>query len=78
VQSVVLSGVLLIIGVQIMITALLADLVSANRKLTEEMLVKLRRMESASPGLLADSGVRALNPRTEGPQVSQTSKESPA
>lgn len=78
VQSVVLSGVLLIIGVQIMITALLADLVSANRKLTEEMLVKLRRMESASPGLPADSGVRALNPRAQERSAPAAAEESPA
>ena len=65
VQSVVLSGVLMIIGVQVMITAMLADIVSANRKLTEEALVKLRRLEAATQALPADAGVRSLNPRTQ-------------
>ena len=63
VQSVILSGVLLIIGVQLMITAMLADIVSANRKLTEDALVKLRRLESVMQALPADAGVKSLNPR---------------
>ena len=62
---IVLSGVLMIIGVQVMITAMLADIVSANRKLTEEALVKLRRLEAATQALPADAGVRSLNPRTQ-------------
>lgn len=60
VQSVVLSGVLLIIGVQVIVMALLADLVAANRKLTEEMLVKMRRLESSIDVRPSDRGVRRL------------------
>jgi len=63
IQSVVLSGALMVIGVQFVITALLADLVSANRKLTEEALLKLRRIESAVDLQPADGGYRELNPR---------------
>ena len=65
IQSVVLSAALLIIGVQLVITALLADLVSANRKLTEDALLKLRRMESAMELQPSDGGYRSLNPRTQ-------------
>ena len=54
VQSVVLSAALLVIGVQLGMMALLADLVAANRKLTEEGLVRLRRLESAATYSVAD------------------------
>jgi len=47
IQSLILAAALLVIGVQLAITALLADLVSANRHLAEETLVRLRRLESA-------------------------------
>ena len=46
VQSLILAAALLVIGVQLAITALLADLVSANRHLAEEALVRLRRLEA--------------------------------
>ena len=49
VQSLILASALLIIGVQLAITAMLADLVSANRKLSEETLVRLRRLEASQP-----------------------------
>ena len=48
IQSLILASALLVIGVQLAITAMLADLVSANRKLSEEALVRLRRLESAN------------------------------
>lgn len=48
IQSLVLASALLVIGVQLAITAMLADLVSANRKLGEEALVRLRRLEAAA------------------------------
>ena len=47
IQSLILASALLVIGVQLAITAMLADLVAANRKLGEEALVRLRRLESA-------------------------------
>ena len=61
VQSVILSGVLMIIGVQVGMLALLADLVSANRKLVEESLVRLRRLESAQARTPYDPPSRRLN-----------------
>lgn len=45
VQSLILVAILLIIGVQFAIMGLLADLVAANRKLSEQVLLHLRRIE---------------------------------
>jgi glycosyltransferase involved in cell wall biosynthesis len=61
VQSVILSGVLMIIGVQVGMLALVADLVSANRKLVEESLVRLRRLESAQDRTPYDPPSTRLN-----------------
>ena len=45
VQSVVLSAALLIVGVQIFVIGLVADLVSSNRKIIEEILYRLRKID---------------------------------
>lgn len=45
VQSVILAAVLLIIGFQIGLIGLLADLISFNRKIMEEVLYRMRKME---------------------------------
>jgi hypothetical protein len=47
VQSVILSAVLLIIGFQILLIGLVADLISFNRKILEEVLFRLRRIETS-------------------------------
>jgi glycosyltransferase involved in cell wall biosynthesis len=60
IQSLILAAALLIIGVQLAITAMLADLVSANRKLAEESLVRLRRLESAQPSADNDAPTVSL------------------
>ena len=49
-QSLILSAVLLIVGFQIVLIGLLADVISANRKLTEELLYRVRSMEAVSAG----------------------------
>jgi glycosyltransferase involved in cell wall biosynthesis len=49
IQSVILSAVLLIVGFQILLIGLLADLVSGNRKIMEEVLYRLRRVELEMP-----------------------------
>ena len=46
VQSVVLSAALLGIGVQIVVMGLLADLIGANRKLVEDVLHRVKRLEA--------------------------------
>ena len=45
VQSLILSAVLMIVGFQIILIGLVADVISSNRKLTEELLYRIRSME---------------------------------
>ncbi len=45
IQSLILSSVLMIIGFLIMIVGLLADLISANRRLIEDSLYRLKKIE---------------------------------
>ncbi|MBN1870691.1 MAG: glycosyltransferase family 2 protein [Candidatus Omnitrophica bacterium] len=45
VQSLILAAALLIIGFQVLIVGLLADLISANRRLIEDALLRIKRME---------------------------------
>ncbi len=61
VQSVVLSAALVGIGVQIVLMGLLADLIGANRKLVEDVLHRVKRLEAVTPceGSDAGSGDRA-------------------
>ncbi len=47
VQSLILSAVLLIVGFQVGLIGVVADLVSFNRKILEETLYRLRRLELA-------------------------------
>jgi hypothetical protein len=44
-QSLILSAVLMIVGFQVALIGLLADVISANRKLLEDVLYRLRRLE---------------------------------
>jgi len=46
VQSLILSAVLLIVGFQIVLIGLLADLIGFNRKILEEILYRLRKLDS--------------------------------
>jgi glycosyltransferase involved in cell wall biosynthesis len=45
VQSLILSAAFLIVGFQVMLIGLLADLIAANRRLIEETLYRLKRLE---------------------------------
>jgi len=58
--TIVLAGVLLAISFQMFLTGLLASLISSNRKLSEEVLLKLRKMESKSSR-------EAVQPQRENP-----------
>ena len=44
-QSLILSAVLMIVGFQIILIGLMADVISASRKLTEELLYRVRSLE---------------------------------
>ncbi len=59
VQSLILSAVLLIVGFQVLLIGLLADVLSANRKLTEELLYRVRSLEA--------DGVSVTGPAREKP-----------
>jgi glycosyltransferase involved in cell wall biosynthesis len=66
VQSVILSAVLLIVGFQIILIGLLADVMSGNRKLIEDVLYRVRVMELANPATARDDESRkeeAATPR---------------
>lgn len=45
IQSVILSAVLLIVGFQVLLIGLLADLIGFNRKIIEDALFRIRRLE---------------------------------
>ena len=51
VQSLILASILLIIGFQTMLIGLLADLISVNRRVNEELLLRLRRTQLETPKL---------------------------
>jgi len=46
VQSVILAAVFLVTGFQTWLIALLADLIAVNRRLSEEVLIRLKKLES--------------------------------
>ncbi len=45
IQSLILSAILLIVGFQVLLIGLVADLIGFNRKILEEVLYRLRRAE---------------------------------
>lgn len=49
VQSLILAAVFLIVGFITFLIGLIADLVSFNRKILEEVLIRLRRMDTETP-----------------------------
>ena len=53
-QSLILAAILMIVGFQIMVIGLVADLIAANRRLNEEMLYRLRKIELRSSPAVAD------------------------
>ena len=50
VQSLILSAVLVILGFQIFVLGVVADLIAANRKLTEDVLYRVRKGQRVDPG----------------------------
>jgi glycosyltransferase involved in cell wall biosynthesis len=47
IQSLILSAILVIVGFQVMVIGLVADLIAANRRLNEDILYRVRKMELA-------------------------------
>jgi hypothetical protein len=55
IQSLILATILLIVGVQVLILGLVADLMATNRRLLEDTLYRVRRLELDSPAQERDS-----------------------
>jgi glycosyltransferase involved in cell wall biosynthesis len=55
IQSLVVSAVFLIIGFQVWVIGILADLISVNRRLSEEVLYRMKRRETLSKGNSVES-----------------------
>jgi len=49
IQSLILAAILIIIGFQVILIGLVADVLAANRKLLEEVVYRLRRRDAADP-----------------------------
>lgn len=63
VQSVVLTALSLIVGVLMLALALIADLIAVNRKLSEQILLRVRRLEQSKiPDSSASQGSKASPP----------------
>ena len=58
-QSLILAAVLLIIGFQVLLIGLLADLISGNRKILEDVQYRVRRLELGENGATGDSTAAA-------------------
>lgn len=56
IQSLILSAVLMIVGFQVVLIGLVADVISGNRKLLEDLLYRVRRMELERPAARRDDG----------------------
>jgi glycosyltransferase involved in cell wall biosynthesis len=62
-QSLILSAVLMIVGFQVVLIGLVADLIAGSRKLLEDVLVRVRRLEARSGAGRPEAGVNdALAP----------------
>jgi glycosyltransferase involved in cell wall biosynthesis len=75
IQSLILAAVFLIVGFQTMLIGLVADLISVNRRLSEEVLIRLRRLEA--PAAPAPARPREARPQRE-PQQQPPRRDRPA
>ena len=50
IQSLILSAIFIIVGFQILLFGVIADLISFNRQIAEEAVYRLRRLEAATDG----------------------------
>jgi hypothetical protein len=58
-QSLILAAILMIVGFQIMVIGLVADLIAANRRLNEEVLYRLRKIELQNSTSVGDAPFEA-------------------
>jgi hypothetical protein len=59
VQSLLLAAILSIVGVQILVLGLVADLMATNRRLLEDVLYRVRRLELQFPSRRGESDLHA-------------------
>jgi glycosyltransferase involved in cell wall biosynthesis len=69
IQSVVLSAVLLIVGFQVILIGLMADLIGFNRKILEELLYRSKSKEASSPVKLQLSDRSSYNRTKAGESI---------
>ena len=62
IQSLILAAVLMIVGFQVLLIGLLADVISANRKLLEDLVYRVRSMELTDRSHDEHSGSEAPSP----------------
>jgi glycosyltransferase involved in cell wall biosynthesis len=65
-QSLVIGSVFLIVGFQILLIGLLADVISANRKLLEDLVYRVRSLELPQPSVEPDAEEEPVAPRPAG------------
>ncbi len=56
IQSVIIAALLIMLGGQALVVGILADLIAANRKLTQEMLSRVRDLQTRLPDSDSDDG----------------------
>jgi Glycosyltransferases involved in cell wall biogenesis len=79
IQSLILAAVFLIIGFQTLLIGLVADLISVNRRLSEEVLVRLKRLEVPATPERRPQPQEPREPRSaRPPQRPQVRRERPA
>lgn len=71
IQSLILAAVLLIAGFQTLLIGLVADLIGANRKIMEEVLVRLRRGEVNPNAFFHSTGNSTPSSKNESSVVNQ-------
>ena len=71
VQSLILAAILTIVGFQVGMIGLLADLIGSNRRLIEDALYRLKRIELN--GSVASAGSRKSSPKAEPAQAEPVS-----
>ncbi len=64
IQSLILAAILIIVGFQVMLIGLLADLLSCNRKLLEEVIYRVRKLEIAQPDSVGPRKILELQEKT--------------
>ena len=69
VQSLILAAVLMIVGFQIILIGLMADVLSANRKLSEELLYRVRSIELR--GLASHPDAESPRPKDEPVEIAK-------